>query len=338
MPVSISIDLDSLGSVGSFGLHSGSAPEPFDALNGPRLAGPQGSHPLHVVRAEDLVRPSHGPIDGAILVDGPAMVGEGITGTLRITATERIDARKAALRLVGLRLDEVTRSREDHDDKGRVTHSEHWVETSGKLFVQDAFPEPAIPASLAPGTTFEAPFAVPAPRLGPPSAHLGESIIAWALEVRWDVSMGSDHYVAVHLPVAQHPDLLRAGVGKQGGMSLMAGVPVGDAMISVTSPLPAPAGSELLVNVRWPSAPGGTKGRVEVHRRTNAPNGTEGTIASEAVDPAALKGGVDVRLAIPPGSAPSFDGAGLEIGYVIRVLVDRRFRGDAALERPLAIV
>jgi hypothetical protein len=77
---------------------------------------------------------------------------------------------------------------------------------------------------------------------------------------------------------------------------------------------------------------------VEVHRRTNAPNGAQGIIASVDVDPAALKGGIDVRLAIPAGSAPSFDGAGLEIAYVIRVLVDRRFRNDAAIERPLAIV
>ena len=112
----------------------------------------------------------------------------------------------------------------------------------------------------------------------------------------------------------------------------------GDATISVTSPLPVPAGSELAVNVRWPSAPAGTKGRVEVHRRTNAPNGTEGIVASVDIDPAALKGGVDVLLAIPPSCAPSFDGAGLEIAYVIRVLVDRRFRNDAAIERPVAIV
>jgi hypothetical protein len=41
---------------------------------------------------------------------------------------------------------------------------------------------------------------------------------------------------------------------------------------------------------------------------------------------------------VPPGSAPSFDGAGLEIDYVIRVLVDRRFRSDAAIERPVGIV
>jgi hypothetical protein len=61
-------------------------------------------------------------------------------------------------------------------------------------------------------------------------------------------------------------------------------------------------------------------------------------VASTDIDPAALKGGLDVRLAIPAGAAPSFDGAGLEIAYVIRVLVDRRLRNDAAIERPIAIV
>ncbi len=325
-------------SFGSFGAYKGSAPEPFDAINGPRLAGPQGSHPLHDVHIDELVRSNDGAVLGEIVLDRPAVVGEGITGTLRLSTAKRIDARKAALRLVGLRLDEVTRSREDRDSDGHVTSSEHWVETSGKLFVADAFPEPVIPTTLEPGASLEARFAVPAPRLGPPSAHLGESIIAWALEVRWDVAMGSDHFVAVHLPLAQHPDLLRAGVGKQGGMSMMAGVPVGDAMIGVTSPLPVPAGSEMTATVRWPSAPGGQGGRVEVHRRTNAPNGTEGIIASVPIDPAQLAGGIDVRLPIPAGSAPSFDGAGLEITYVIRVLVDRRFRSDAAIERPLAIV
>lgn len=58
----------------------------------------------------------------------------------------------------------------------------------------------------------------------------------------------------------------------------------------------------------------------------------------DALDGPRLAGPQGSRLAIPPGSAPSFDGAGLEINYVIRVLVDRRFRSDAAIERPLAIV
>jgi hypothetical protein len=333
MPFSVNI-----GGIGLFGGRSGSAPSPFDAINGPRLAGPQGSHPLHSVRADELVRATDGPVGGEITVDQPARVGEGITGTIHLVATGQVVARSATLRLVGLRLDEITRSEDARDSDGHVTSSEHWVEVQGRRFSDDAFIEPAVPATLEPGATWDSRFAVPAPPLGPPTAHLGESIIAWALEVHWDVQHGKDHFVATHLPLAQHPDLLRAGVGRQGGVSLMQGVPIGDALISITSPLPVPAGSEMVVGVRWPSAPGGQNGRVELHRRTNAPNGTEGIIASAPIDPATLAGGLEVRLLVPAGSAPSFDGAGLEIDYVIRVLVDRRLRTDAAIERPVGIV
>ena len=58
----------------------------------------------------------------------------------------------------------------------------------------------------------EIPFSIPAPRLGPPSAHAGSALVAWAVEAHWDIQMGSDERVAVLVPVAQHPDLLRAGV------------------------------------------------------------------------------------------------------------------------------
>jgi hypothetical protein len=328
----------SLG-LGSFGGHSGSAPSPFDALNGPRLAGPDGSHPLHDVRAEELLRPTDGAVTGEIVLDRPARVGEGITGRIRLTAAKEISSRKAYLRLVGLRLDEVRRSVEHHDSKGNVTYTERWVETAGKLFVADSFIEPPIPTNFQPGATWEATFAVPAPQLGPPSAHLGESIIAWALEARWDIAMGSDHWVATFLPLAQNPDLLRAGIGKQGGMSLLDAVSIGSASIGITSPLPAPVGQEIVVTVSWPSAPSGQGARIELHRRTNAPNGTEGIIASTVIDPALLSSGAaEARLVIPADSPPSFDGAGLEIDYVIRVLVDRKFRTDAAIERPVGIV
>jgi hypothetical protein len=318
--------------------HSGSSPSPFDAIDGSRLAGSDGSHPLHHVDIAELVRPSSGPVVGEFVLDAPAMVGGGITGTVRFEARERVEGRKAALRLVGLRLDEERKSESEEDFEGNTTSTESWVEANGKLFIQDAFLEPVVPAVLQPGQQWEARFAIPAPRLGPPTAHLGESIIAWALELRWDIARGSDHFIAMHLPIAQHPDLIRAGVGKQGGQSVMAGVPVGDAVISVATPLPAPAGSEMVVGVRWPSAPGGTKGRVEIQRKTNAPNGIKGVIASVEVDPGSFRGGMEVRLTVPAGSAPSFDGAGLEITYIIRALVDRRFRSDVAIERPVAIV
>ena len=319
--------------------HTGSAPSPFIALNGPRLAGGEGSHPLHYVQPEELLAPTDGAVIGEFALDQPARVGDGITGRLRLTAMQPINARKAYLRLVGLRLDEVRRSEDHRNSKGEIEWTERWVETSGKLFVTDSFLEPPIPTMLQPGQPFESTFMVPAPQLGPPTAHLGESIIAWALEVRWDIPMGSDHWAAMYLPLAQHPDLLRAGVGKQGGMSLMASVPTADGSINVLSSLPAPAGQEVNVTVSWPSAPSGQGARIEIHRRTNCPNGTEGIIASAAVDPASLtSGAAQANLLVPAGSAPSFDGAGLEITYIIRVLVDRRLRADAAIERPLAIV
>ncbi len=324
------------GSGYGYTTHQGRCPEPFDAANGSRLAGYEGSHPLHGISADALLRPSHGPVEGSFVLDGPVRVGEGIEGSLRLVAREPISARKAVLRLVGLRLVEERRS-ETHDTGKNTSHTENWVEANGRLFVEDAFLTPAIPSSLADGQVFETRFSVPAPRLGPPSAHLGEAIVAWALEARWDVAMGDDAFVAILVPVAQHPDLIRAGVGKQGGMAMLEIVTVNGATIEVTSRLPAAPGSTLGVRAAWPGAPGGPA-RIELHRRTNAPNGTEDIVAVATMGSDALRSGnAEVALALPPGMAPSFDGADLEITYVVRVLVDRRFMPDAAIERPVAV-
>jgi hypothetical protein len=326
------------GSGGGFGFssHEGHCPEPFDAVNGSRLAGYEGSHPLHGTAPEDLVRPSSGKIVGEFSLDGPVRVGEGIAGTLRLTAGEAISARSAALRLVGLRLVEERKS-VTHKTGENTSTTENWVEANGRLFVEDVFTEPAIPAALAAGQVFETRFLVPAPRLGPPSAHLGEAIVAWALEARWDVAMGDDAFVAILVPVAQHPDLIRAGVGKQGGMAMLDAVTVDGATISATTPLPVAPGGILGVHAAWPGAPGGPA-RIELHRRTNAPNGAEGIIAVAATDSDALRAGTaEAALTLPPGIAPSFDGADLENTYVVRVLVNRKFRPDAAIERPVAV-
>jgi hypothetical protein len=333
----VSISFGDGGGLG-FGMHryEGHCPEPFDAVNGTRLGGDEGSHPLHGVRPEELVRPSSSKVDAEFTLDRPVRVGEGISGTLRLVAREAISARKAALRLVGLRLVEERKST-THKTGENSSRTESWVEANGKLFVEDAFLAPVIPPTLAAGQTFETRFEVPAPRLGPPTAHLGEAIVAWALEARWDVAMGDDAFVAIHLPVAQHPDLIRAGVGKQGGTAMLGVVDLQGASIAVTTPLPATPGSAIGVRAAWPAAPGGPA-RIELHRRTNAPNGTEGIIAVATTTSDALHAGAaDVTLAVPPDCAPSFDGAGLEVTYIIRVLINRKFRPDSAIERPVAV-
>ncbi len=320
----------------SFTSHEGHCPEPFDGLNGHRLAGGPGSHPLHDVTPEEPLRPMSGDVRGEIVINGPVVVGEGIKGTIRLIANAPVNARGAAFRLVGLRLVEERRST-THERADHTSSTENWVEANGSLFVEDPLLEPALPATLSTGQTFETTFTIPAPRLGPPSAHLGEAIVAWALDARWDVSMASDPFIAVLVPVTQNPDLIRAGVGEQGGLSMLDTVAVGDARISVTIPLPAAPGSLIGVQVLWAGAPDGPA-RIELHRRTNAPNGTEGIIASAVTEAGALKSGsAEVQLALPLGTAPSFDGAGLEVTYVIRVLVDRRFRPNTAIERPVAV-
>jgi hypothetical protein len=317
--------------------HSGSAPAPFDALNGPRLAGPSGSHPLHDVRAEELVRSSD-EVRGEIVLDKPAVVGVGMTGTVRVTALREIKGREAGLRLVGLRLDETRQHREDHDSQGRVTNREDWVEARGKIFDDLTFVEPVIPATLAEGASWEGRFLVPAPELGPPSAHIGESIVAWALEVRWDVPWGSDIRLAVLLPLAQNQDLMRAGVGLQGGQALMREVATDGATLIVTSDLPVAAGTELAFQVAWPGAPDGRAARAELHRHSNAPNAETGILVSEPMEVSALRSGSEMRLQVPDWAPPSFDGAGLENRYVLRILVDRRLRADAAIERPIGVI
>ena len=325
--------------MGIFGFgHSGSSPSPFDALDGHRLAGPTGSHPLHAVDAGMLLRPLRGPIDGTIELDTPnPLVGGVIEGRIRVRATDDLQTRGASFRLVGLRLVEERKSRTYRGANGQ-THVESWVEANGSLFSVDPFIDTRVPTALAAGRTWETPFRVPAPRLGPPSAHLGEAIVAWALEVRWDRPLSEDPVLAALVEVEQHPDLLRAGVGRQGGVSLLQEVDVDGAAITVLSPLPARIGTALEVRVAWPSAPNGRGARVELHRRTTAPNGDAGIIASATLNLESLRAGSrSVSLELPTDLAPSFDGAGLELAYTLRILVDRPFQVDAAVERPVGL-
>jgi hypothetical protein len=318
----------------SFG-HSGSAPSPFDAINGGRLAGSASSHPLHEVRAGDLLNPGSGALSGSISVDGHARVGDPIRGTIDIVAQQPIRARGANLRLVGLRLVEEQRSTTHRT--GNTTTTETWVEANGRLFDVSPFLEPAIPTTMAAGERFTAAFAIPGPALGPPSAHLGEAIVAWALEVRFDIPMGSDAFIATLVPVAQHPDLLAAGVGRQGGLSMLASVDAEGGTISIESALPARTGGALDIAARWASAPSGPA-RIELHRRSTAPNGVNAIIASADTTGADLaSGAARASLPIPSDAAPSFDGADLQLFYIVRVLVNRRFRPDAAIERLVAI-
>jgi hypothetical protein len=318
---------------------SGSAPTPFDAVDGARLAGPQGSHPLASIAMLELVRRSSSGLDGEITFKEPVRIGEAISGHLKVTARKDINARSANVRLVGVLLTEHQQSREERNSKGEVVRSEQWVDVSGSIIEDLPFTEPMLPTTLAAGQTFEADFNLPAPRLGPPSAHMGSAILAWALDAKWDISMGGDERVSVLVDVKQNIDYLRSGAVRLDQGALFDSWSVPEGTVAVTPVPPAVAGSAMSVTVTWPNAGSGRGGRIELQADVKAPNSLSGVVLySQVVDPNQFKQGAAFTIPIPPDAPPTLDDKGVKVSYRIRAIVDRAFRSDLALERALAVM
>ena len=248
--------------------HSGSTPTPFDAVDGARLAGPQNSHPLAAISIEELVRRATDGVAGEITLDNPAgvRIGEGISGRLTLTARKNINARSAAVGLVGAKIAEEDRSYEERDSKGNLIRSEYWVEVHGSLFAEEAYTDVPLPPQLSAGQTFQTQFMIPAPRLGPVSAHVGSALIGWAVEAKWDISMGGDERLAVPVTVHQNLDYLRSGAVRLEPGAMFDLWSEGDGSIGVKPLPPIPAGTNVDVTVTWPSAGSGRGGRSEERR------------------------------------------------------------------------
>jgi hypothetical protein len=318
---------------------SGSLPSPFDAPDRGRLIGPQGSHPLAAIALEELIAPASGGLDGQITFKEPVRIGEALSGHLVVTARRDINARSAMVRLVGALITEQQRSREERDSQGKVIRSDSWVEVNGSLFEQLPFSDPALPTTLAAGQEFEADFTLPAPRLGPVTAHLGSAVLAWALDAKWDIPMRGDEHVAALVKVAQNIDYLRSGAVTLEQGALFDAWQVGDASIAVKPIPPIVAGSEIEVTVNWPSAGSGRGGRLELQADVKAPNGISNLVLFSApVDPAAFRTGTTIKVPIPADAPATLNDKGVVVGYTIRALVDRPFRSDLAVERALAVM
>jgi len=351
---------------------TGNAPGPFDGLDGHRLAGPSGSHPLVGLTAADLLHPVTGSLEGSIELSGPTRIGEGIAGTLRVRATHAIKARSAGIRLVGVLIAEETRSGPSREaDAANAassaaaaaaaaaasvahmspgsgsasaptsapanTSTVSWVEVHGRIIEDLTFTEPVLPTLMAPGQMLEIPFSIPAPRLGPPSAHAGSAIVAWAVEAHWDVQMGADERVAAIVPVAQHPDLLRSGAVTLPAGAMFDSVDHDGASLGVTPLPPLPAGAPVTLSVAWPGAPGGRSARVELTTDVRAANGLSVVSVSLPIDHDSLAG-TNVVVPLPADLPPTLVTDGLTVGHRLRVIVDRKMRSDVTAERPIVVI
>ncbi|MGI8928582.1 MAG: hypothetical protein ACR2H0_03820 [Candidatus Limnocylindrales bacterium] len=157
----------------------GNSPTPFDAVDGSRLAGPQGSHPLAAVSIEEMLKPRSDGLDGAIEIKHPVRIGEAIEGHIKLTALRDIAARRAMLRLVGAVITEQRESKEDRDNQGKVTRSEQWVEVHGKLFEELPFTQPG-PRSTRRRFARARPSACRSRRTRHPPSRRRESVLATA--------------------------------------------------------------------------------------------------------------------------------------------------------------
>ena len=345
---------------------SGGAPAPFNALDSLRMSGPMGSHPLAGIDLPQLVAGPTSKLEGAIELTGPVRVGEAISGRIRIRARQRIEARTAVLRLIGIRLHEDAQSGPKRSpeeiaisqglgsiskslgsmninfttgtgaDSTKVQETVSWVEIHASEVESLPFTEPALPAVLDAGQVIDLPFTIPAPRLGPPTAHGGVAAIAWAVEAHWDIGFGADERVAAFVDVRQHPDLLRAGVLTLPSGALNDAVTDEGASIAVTPLPPITPGVDLQVAIAWPDAPGGRSARVELVLDVGGDSSTSQTVATVAVDGDTLRG-TTVTLPVPGDLPPTLETPGMQVGYRIKVIVDRKLRSDASRERPIVV-
>ena len=348
---------------------SGGAPAPFNGLDSLRTSGPSGSHPLAAIDLRELLAGPTSKLEGAIELDGPVRVGEAIGGRLRIRVTAQIRARSAVLRLIGVRLAEASQSGTKRSDAeiaisqglgqiskslgsmnltigtgsgsssgsaGTTPETIDWVEIRGEVIESLPFTEPDLPVTLEAGQVLELPFTIPAPRLGPPTAHAGVAAVAWAVEAHWDVGFGADERVAAFVDVRQHPDLLRAGVLTLPSGALNDAVTDEGAAIAVQPLPPIAAGAPLQVSIAWPDAPGGRAARVELNLDVSGAAGLGLVVASVEADHEKLAG-TTVTLPVAADLPPTLETPGLKVGYRIRVIVDRKMRSDESRERPIVI-
>jgi hypothetical protein len=312
---------------------TGSLPAPLDRLNGETLAGRDGTHPLAFLSSAELLTPCTGALSGSLEAASGSLVGGEIHARLRVRATQEIKARGTRVALKGHLVREVTQS---HTEKvGDQEHTTTWIEVMATEIANVPLIEVAVPATLAPGDEIDLKFLAPAPKLGPPSLHLGLYMVVWTLQVEWDIAAGADERVAAVIDVAQNPDLLRSGVLSLGPSAMMGAWSEGEVSMDVDPAPPIAPGGVLRVNVRWPSASGGRGARVELYADLKMAPPVR--IAAAELQTSDLAKGSLITFEIPSDAPPVFDGAGLSLRYRIRTLIDRPLRSDLAAERNVVI-
>ena len=324
-----------------WGGHSGSPPTPFDNVDGSRLAGPQGSHPLAALFGSRSCSSARSDgLDGAIEIKHPVRIGEGIEGHLRLTALRDINARSAMLRLVGAAISEQRAVARGARQPG-PSHQQRAVGGGPRQAVRGAAVlwDAAARAARPPDRRSRPISRIPAPRLGPPSGHYGTALIGWAVEARWDISMGGDERLARLVKVEQNIDYLRSGAVRLADGALFdqyagqATAPSPWRRFRPCSRLGDRCHGQLAERRRRARRQVGAAGRHRGAKRRGRRRALDDDNGSERV-PRRRHG----TRADPGRRAADVQLKRIGVNYRLRALVDRQFRSDLAVERSIAIM
>lgn len=313
---------------------TGSLPAPLDARNGSDLTGQQGSHPLAFVELPTLLRPTTTKLAGGFTIEPGSAVGGEIRGRLHLEALESIEARAARISVKGYLLREQDRS--SSSGSGDLEQTEHWVEIVAEALDELPLIETVLPLHLAAGASLDLAILAPAPRLGPPSAHVGAGAVVWLLVAEWDIPMGGDERIAAIVTIDQPRDLVISGVIDLGPSALLDHYSVAGATFTIDPAPPLHAGEAVAVHVAWPQASGGRGARIELHADVD---GRGGVCLDTIVLPTSeLSAGTSVRFTLPLDAPPVFQSSSLTVSYRIRALIDRPLLPDRAAERQVAVI
>jgi hypothetical protein len=90
------------------------------------------------------------------------------------------------------------------------------------------------------------------------------------------------------------------------------------------------------VGIAWPGAPSGRSARLELRLEVRGESQLDLVQTSMPVDHQALAQ-TSVTVPVEADLPPTLQTEGLEVGYALRVTVDRRLRSDVHRERALVI-
>lgn len=269
--------------------------------------------------------------------------GRLVEGLLEITARRAVEGRAVVVALIGR---EHWRHRVTRTDAEGGTHTE--VVTSREEHRRVPVNLHG-PLRLVAGETWQTPFELPVPPMGPASLEADDAGLDWTVEAKLDVEGGFDTRIEAPVTVAQPTALLRAGSVRVGQFALYDSVDVAADGISGTirlDPVPLVCGEPFAGQLRL-EVPGSLnlqeiRAELRIDVEATVPSGQRETLtpwAARLAPAGAYSGTVEVGFEGRMGARPlpTVELPHGRAGATLHVVLAKAWAADPQLVRDIAI-